>query len=152
MRGVIHISPGTASLNADRTGHGIDAHTLQTREIDDQTIIAHAQTTGIVATTTHGNEHVVIATEMDRGDDVGDVSAPHDQARMPVNHAIIDLASRLVASIAGLQELPAQTCLEGFQCGLSRHGVLLPSVGAATLRYRGCSPPGSLLWTVWSVR
>jgi hypothetical protein len=78
MCGVIHISPGTATLNADRTCHGIDANALQTREIDDQTIIAHAKTTGIVAATTHGDEHVVIATEMDRGDDVGDIGAAHD--------------------------------------------------------------------------
>src|SRR5215831_19843420 len=103
MRGMIHISPGTASLNADRTCHGINANALHAREIDDQTIIAHAKTTGIVAATTHSDEHVVIATEMDRSDDIGDIGAPHDQARMPVNHAIIDLASRLVASIVGLQ-------------------------------------------------
>jgi hypothetical protein len=103
MCSVIHISPRTAPLNADRTCHGIDANALHTREIDDQTIIAHTKTTGIVATTTHGDEHVVIATEMDRGDDIGDIGAPHDQARMPVNHAIIDLASCLVTSIIGLQ-------------------------------------------------
>src|SRR5262245_66463222 len=73
MRGVIHISPGTAPLNADRTCHGIDAHALHTREIDDQTIIAHAKTTGIVAATAHGDEHGVIANEMDCSDDVGDM-------------------------------------------------------------------------------
>jgi hypothetical protein len=103
MRRVIHISPGTTTLNADRTCHGIDANALHRREIDDQAIIAHAKTTGIVAATTHGNEYVVIAGEMDRSDDVGDIGAPHDQAGMPVNHAIIDLAHRLVAGIVGLQ-------------------------------------------------
>jgi len=103
MRGVIHIAPGTATLNTDRTRHGIDAHALHTREIDDQTIISRAKTTAIVAATTHGDEHVVIAGEMDRSADVGDIGAPHDQARMPVNHAIIDLASRLIAGIVGLQ-------------------------------------------------
>jgi hypothetical protein len=103
MRGVIHISPGTTTLNADRTRHGIDANALHTREIDDQTIIARAKTTAIVAAATHGDEHVVLAGEMDRSDDVGDIGAPHDQARMPVNHTIIDLASRLVAGIVGLQ-------------------------------------------------
>src|SRR5262245_18010938 len=84
MRGVIHISPGTAPLNADRTCHGIDANALHAREIDDQAIIARAKTTGIVAATTHGEKHVVIAGKMDRGDDVGDIGAPRNQARMPV--------------------------------------------------------------------
>jgi hypothetical protein len=100
---VIHISPGTAAFDPHRARRGIDANALHTREIDDQTIIARAKTTAIVAATTHGDEHVVIAGEMDCGDDVGDIGAPHDQARMPVNHAIIDLAGRLIASIVGLQ-------------------------------------------------
>jgi hypothetical protein len=43
---------------------------------------------------------------MDGGDDIGDIGAAHDQARMPVHHAMIDVASGLVAGIVGWQELP----------------------------------------------
>src|SRR5215475_14150354 len=99
MRGVIDISPGAASLNTDRACCGVDANALHARQVDDQTISTRPQTTGIMAASTHGEEHVVLASEMDRGNNVGDIGTPHDQARIAVNHAIIDLASCLVTHI-----------------------------------------------------
>ncbi len=107
MRGVIDISPGAAPLNTDRACCGVDANALHAGEVDDQTIITRPQTTAIVAATPHGDEHVVLASVMDRGHHVGDIGTPHDQARIAVNHAIIDLASCLVTRIMGLQQLTA---------------------------------------------
>src|SRR5258707_6622341 len=83
------------------------------REIDDQAVIADPQPAGVVPAAPDGNEEAVRATEVDRRDDVGHIGAARDQGGSLVDHAVVDLACRFVALIAGLDEFAPQA---GFQC------------------------------------
>ena len=59
MSGVVHLTPGAATTDPGGSCHRVDPRVLYGREIDDQTIIAQTQATGIVAATSNGHKHIV---------------------------------------------------------------------------------------------
>jgi hypothetical protein len=51
-----------------------------------------------------GDQEPMLARELDRGNDVSHVATAGNQARPPLNHAIINFARRLIARIVRLQQ------------------------------------------------
>ena len=49
----------------------------------------------------------MLAPEVDRSNDIGYVGAACDHGRVPVDHAVVDLAGSLIARIARLNEFSA---------------------------------------------
>src|SRR5215471_8353087 len=100
MSGVVDVAPGAASPDPDGLRFGIDVRVADEREIDDQAVIADPQPASIVPAAPDGNEEVVLAAEIDRLDDVGDISAPRDHGGALVDHAVVDFTCSIVALIA----------------------------------------------------
>ncbi len=112
MRRVIHIAQGTAARDARCPIGWVHVNALQVREIDHQPVITGAQSRAAVAAPAHGERESVLAGEVDGAHHVGHVHAAGNQRGPLVDHAVVDLARRLVARVAGLNELAAQLRLQ----------------------------------------
>ena len=66
-----------------------------------------AKSGAVVAAAADGHDDVVVAREIDRGDDVGDVGALGDERRALVDHRVVDGAGLVVARVAALDEIAA---------------------------------------------
>ena len=60
----------------------------------------------LCATAANGELDAVLAGEVDAGDDVGDVGAPGDGGRSPVDHSVVDGTGLVVARVAGSVRAP----------------------------------------------
>jgi hypothetical protein len=99
MRRMVHITQRRSPFNPNCAGIGIDANTLHQREIDDKSIIDETETGTAVAATANRDSHVVLASEIDGRDDVGDVDAACDDRRSLVDHGVVDLAYLIVVGV-----------------------------------------------------
>ena len=72
---MIDIARRVASINTNGSARRIHAHALHHREVDHQSVVATAKAWAIVAASTDGDKQALVAAEVYRGDDVGDVHA-----------------------------------------------------------------------------
>ena len=77
---MIHLTPSATAPDPNGSCHRVNARVLYEREIDDQAVITHTQTTGIVASASKGYKHTVLAAEIDCGDNVRHIRTLGDQA------------------------------------------------------------------------
>ena len=68
----------------------------------------------------------LLASEIDGADDVGDVDAAGDQARVAVDHAVIDLPRGGIVRVAGADQRAAQACLKVLNRRFSQTGPIGP--------------------------
>ena len=73
MRRVVQFPQLRAPLDTGGAGCRVDADPVHRGEIDDQPVVDRAQPWAVVPTAADGHDDVVVAREVDRGDDVGDV-------------------------------------------------------------------------------
>ena len=123
MGGVVDIARGTAGFDANGPRGWVDMHALHTREVDDQAILDAAQARTIVAAAANGDVELVVASEIDGGDDVGDVGAAGDQPWMLVDHAVVKLARFLVVRISAPDDRAAHGARKTGD-GIFVHGLL----------------------------
>jgi hypothetical protein len=69
---------------------------------DNETIIAHAQATSVVAAAADGDEELMFAAEIDRRDNVCHIDAARDGTRWPIDHAVVDFARLIVGRVIRL--------------------------------------------------
>ena len=62
----------------------------------------------------------MLAGEVDRGDDVGDVGAAGDEGRVAVDHRVVDRAGGVVGRVAGLDERAAHACRSAWTAASSK--------------------------------
>jgi hypothetical protein len=110
---MIDIAGRAASINPNGSACRIYAHALHHREVDHQSVVATAMAWAIVAASTDGDKQALVAAEVDRGDDVGDVYAARNQARPLVDHAVVKSAGGIVVSITWTDESSAKALLKG---------------------------------------
>ncbi len=115
---VIHVTPYASTANAHGFRRRIHVHVLDRREIDDQTIVANPQPSGIVASATNRNFQILLRAEPDRGDYVSHIGALRNQTGLAADHGVIDLARLVVARIGGLNYLTSKLALELQNCFL----------------------------------
>ena len=130
--GVVDVAPACPALDADRACLRIHPDAVHPREVDDQTVVDGAQPRSAVPTAAHRQRQLLLAGEVDRGDDIGHVDAAGDQRRAPVDHAVVDLARLLVAgSVAGANQIAAHSRAEVLHCLLVKlaHRSLLGGPG-----------------------
>ena len=123
MRRMVHIAPRAAATDAHSPRRRIDVDVLDERKIDDQAIVADAQTACVVASASNRNSNIVLPAEMNGGNYVGHVSALGDQARLTVDHRVVDFARFFVARVGGLDQLSAELTFE-LSNGFLFHGFL----------------------------
>src|SRR3954447_10910730 len=132
---MIDITPGEAALDAHGARGGVDADALHVREVDHQPAIAGAQAGAVVPTPAYGQCELVLAREADSADHVGHTDTAREQRGSFVDHGVVDLAGIVVAYVARLDQLAAQSRCEILnrriiQCGrrvllLSHRALLL---------------------------
>jgi hypothetical protein len=108
---MIDVAGRAASINPNGSACRIYAHAFHIREVDHQAVIATAKAWAIVAASTDGDKQAVVAAEVHRGDDVGNVHAARNQARPLVNHAVVKSADIIVVSITWTDESSAKALL-----------------------------------------
>src|SRR5882724_411117 len=108
----IDIAERGAGLHARGARLRIDEHARHGREIDDDAIVAQRATPDIVAAASDGDEKIMRAREFHGVDDIGDPGAAGDEARMPVDATVPDLAGLVVACIVGLDDRAVEALLE----------------------------------------
>ena len=75
----------------------VDPDALHPREVDHEAPVADAEARAVVAAAAHRQEQLLLAGEVHAGDHVRHVDAPGDQRGLLVDHAVVDLAGRVVA-------------------------------------------------------
>jgi hypothetical protein len=101
--------PGATASHAHGLVARVDAGVIDQRKINDEAVITNSRSSRVVAAAPHRDEHSVLTTKIDCGDNVGDVGAPHDQTGPAVNHTVIYLPCFLVTLFARLDELASET-------------------------------------------
>src|SRR5207244_12276025 len=108
---------------ADRPCRWIDMNVLDAGAIDDQSIVADSQTSGVMASASNRNPQVLLPAEMNRGNHVGYVSTLGDQTRFAAHHGVIDFAVFFLARIGGLDQIAPEPAFK-FSDSLLLHGNL----------------------------
>ena len=109
--GMIDIAGRAASINPNGSACRIYVHALHHREVDHQSVVATAKARAIVAASTDGDKQALVAAEVYRGDDVGDVHAARNQAWPLVDHAVVKSTGGIVVSITWSDESSAKALL-----------------------------------------
>ena len=109
--GVIDVARRAASIDPNGSACRIYAHAFHHREVDHQSVVATAKAGAIVAAAADRDQQALVAAEVHRGDDVGDVHAARDQARPLVDHAVVKSAGSIVVSITWADESSAKALL-----------------------------------------
>jgi hypothetical protein len=93
---VVELPPSYAGVGASRASGRIDAHGLRPGQIDHQAAIAHGIARDVVPAAADCHEEIVRAGEVNASHHVGRTGAASDQCWSPIDHAIPDLAGRIV--------------------------------------------------------
>ena len=96
MGGMVDIARDAARRDADRPGLGIDTDAAHLRKIDHQPVVDAAEARPVVSATAYCDRQLVVASEVDGGDDISRVDASCDQQRVFVDRAIVEFAGGVV--------------------------------------------------------
>ncbi|NCL74033.1 hypothetical protein AIIKEEIJ_01471 [Rhodococcus sp. YH1] len=107
-RGVVDVAPGASAVDADGVVCRIDRGTAHQGQVDDERVVPHPEAAGVVPAAAHGQGEGVGAAEADAGNDVGGVPAACDRRGVFVDHAVVDGTRRVVAGVAGGDQVAAQ--------------------------------------------
>jgi hypothetical protein len=107
MGRMIDIPPHATSTDGHGTTLRINPRVFNPSQVDDEAVIANAQATGVVTTTSDRNAQSLFSSKMNRADYVGDICAAHDQARSAIDHRVVNLACFVVIRITRLDCAPA---------------------------------------------
>ena len=99
------LDPGGAHL-------GVDGDGVHRREVEEQRAVGDGEAGDLVAAAADGEEHAVLAGEVHRRLDVADVGGADDEAGAAVDHPVPDGARRVVAGVAGVEELAVERDVE----------------------------------------
>jgi hypothetical protein len=114
MRFSIDVTQSRSALYSNSSGRSIYENGPHSGKINHQTIVTERTAAYVVPAATNRRQQIVRATEIDRGDDVGNARAPSDHARMFADACIPDLTGFVVANIRRLENLPVEQRAEGF--------------------------------------
>src|SRR3954447_3222529 len=112
MGGVIDVAPDTSAANRGGARSRIDPRVFDRREVDYQTVITNSQTARVVSATSDRDEQIIVSSEIHRTYYVCDIDAPCNQARLFVNHPVINLAGFIIVWVIRLDECASETSFE----------------------------------------
>ena len=123
--GGVHLAPGAAATDPYGPECGIHLDRVECREVDDQSVVAGAETATVVTAAAHGEQHTVLARGVDAGDHVGHGVHLDDEGGGLVDHGVVDALRRVVAGIGGAERRPGEVSQCRLQGGGGGHRVLL---------------------------
>ena len=112
MGGVVDVALRATGANPGSPGLGVNADAFHRRQVDDQAFVHTTKARSVVAAAPDGDGEAVVASEIDRGDHVGDVGAAGNGQWPLVDHAVVERACFLVGWVVRLDELTAQRGLQ----------------------------------------
>ena len=113
LRSSIDCSQQAAACEATTPRVPVDCDLAHARQIDHHSVIASAESSEAVPSTTYGCEDLSSRSRPDRGLHVSDVSTAGDQARAAGNHAVPDDPRGFVLRINGTQQISAESLPQG---------------------------------------
>jgi len=111
---LIELSPRHACVGAGRAVRRIDAHALRPAEIDHQAAIAHGTAGDVVPASADCHDEIVSPGKVDASHHIRCAGTAGDQRRVPIDHAIPDLACPILAVVRAQQQPAAQSVSELF--------------------------------------
>ena len=100
----VELSPGQARLGVRDPLHRIYPDAFHGRQVDDQSVVADRLSGNVVATAADRDGQTVLDAELECSHHVGHAGAPGDHRRPFVDHAVVDLAGRLVIRVGGADQ------------------------------------------------
>ncbi len=105
LGGAVDLAEQRAAADGGAAGHRVDAHPVETAEVDHEPVVADAVAGHRVAAGADRDRQVVRARVADRGGDVLRRDGARDQRGAPVVHGVPDPAQLVVAVVAGPDDL-----------------------------------------------
>ena len=96
---MVDVAPGAATVDPDRVRCRVDRRAAHATEVDHERVVPDPETASVVRPAADGERHVVLAGEADAGDHIGDVGAPNDGSRSPVDRSVVDGPGLVVARV-----------------------------------------------------
>ena len=97
--GCVHLAPGAAAADPHGPALGIHLDGVQACEVDDQTVVAGAQTGPVVTSTADGEEHSLLPGSVDAAYHVVHGAHLSDQRGGLVDHGVVHALGGVVAGI-----------------------------------------------------
>lgn len=104
----VHVGPPATRAHPNRVRCGIHSHVSDWRQVDHQTVVADAQTGGVMAAAPNRNPQAVGFRHSHRGDHVGDVGALSNQRRFAIDHGVRDLSRSLIPRVSWFEHAPTE--------------------------------------------
>ena len=105
---MVHIAPLAARAHQHGARGRIHPHVVDGRQIDDQAVIADAQSGRIVPAAADRNPQVIGLRHPHGGDHIGDVGTFGDQPRLAIDHGVVDFPRLVVTGIFGFEHGAAE--------------------------------------------
>src|SRR5437899_7063207 len=113
LRGRIDLSQQASAREATSSRFLVNRDFAHARQIDHHSVIASAESSEAVASTTYGCQDSRSHSRPDRGLHVTDVSTAGDQGRAAGHHAVPNASRGLVLRIIGTQQIAAELLPQG---------------------------------------
>ena len=108
VSGVVDFACCTPWLHTHRAVHWIDAHPLQSRQIDHQTLVDAAKPGAVVTAATYSDRNCVATPKIHSCNDIGRICAAGNDKRPLVDHAVVELSGLLIARITRTDNLSSK--------------------------------------------
>jgi hypothetical protein len=109
---VVELGQERAAVHSRHATLGIDADASHARQVDDESSVARGEARDAVSSAPDGDRELVISSEPERGEDVGDAGRPDHDRRTPVDHAVPHDPGRVVARVVRQNDLPREGVAE----------------------------------------
>jgi len=104
LRLCVHVAPVRARPDAGRSHRRVDPNGLHRREVDHQAAVAEGVAGNVVAPAAHRQKEVVLAREVDRGDDIANAETASDERRLLVNKPVPQRTGFPITFVGGLDQ------------------------------------------------
>ena len=121
---MIDVAPDASAADTNGIRGGIDMDVLDAGKIDGQRIVGDAEAAGIVPAAADGDPQSAGSAEFHRRDHIRHVDAFGDEARLLVDHPVVDFAGVLVGGAAGFNQFSAELGAELGDFFLSDHKAI----------------------------
>jgi hypothetical protein len=121
LRLAVELAPEHSRLRAGNSAVRIDPDALHQRQIDHEPAVTERVAADAVAAGAHRDKQIVLAGEVERGDDVGDAGTAGDPAGSSVDSAVPDRAGLVVAFVVGSDHRAVNGVAETPVVGGRRH-------------------------------
>ena len=144
LRLPIELGPAQSRFRAHGLCHRIDSHPFHVREINHHSVVAHASSGDIVATSTNGYRQALGTRELHAGDHICGAARPRNHGGSAVDHGVPDAPGLVVACVLRGDQVSTMSLTQIVQrVGANRHNVPPDMVDCGTSHSARSATTGS---------